>query len=258
METPHHAQRPARTKRSKPSAKSLAEEAPLFPGRRFILISGDSSRLAPFAAGMAKRFLDLSRMDNADLPGHREQAALLATGIAALGPAEFASVQGQLADLAQKDGLRDDYPLLYLRLADAGPKLFAIYRDQFLAQSATQKEKLLAALAICRIGQADSELISAIKSEWSESDNDAAKADNYRAALFVALAKLGQEDLLRSSARIEVEGIAGVVRCSPGGSRQDGGWTQQLHAPGVAPQQHLRSPFYGSAPSMDARTMARR
>jgi len=174
--------------------------SPALSWASFILISGDSSRLAPFAAGMAKRFLDLSRMDNADLPGHREQAALLATGIAALGPAEFASVQGQLADLAQKDRLRDDYPLLYLRLADAGPKLFAIYRDQFLAQSATQREKLLAALAICRIGQADSELISAIKSEWSESDSDAAKADNYKAALFVALAKLGQEGLLRSLA----------------------------------------------------------
>ena len=101
-------------------------------------------------------------------------------------------------------GLRDEYPLLYLRLADAGPKLFAIYRDQFLAQGSTQQDKLLAALAICQIGQADSELISAIKSEWSESDNDAAKADNnYKSALFVALAKLGQESLLRSSRTIE-------------------------------------------------------
>jgi hypothetical protein len=179
----------------------ISGRSPALSWATLILISGDSSRLAPFAAGMAKRFLDLSRLENADLPGHSEQAALLATGIAALGPAEFASVQGQLVDLAQSDGLRDEYPLLYLRLADAGPKLFAIYRDQFLAQSRTQKEKLLAALAICRIGQADSELISAIKSEWSESDNDAAKADNYRAALFVALAKLGQETLLRSSAR---------------------------------------------------------
>ncbi len=164
-----------------------------------LLISGDSPRLAPLAAGMAKRFLALSRMDDADLPGLREQAALLTTGIAALGPAEFASVQDQLADLAQRLGLRDEYPLLYLRLADAGPKLFAIYRDQFLAQGATQQEKLLAALAICRIGQADSELISAIKSEWSESDRDAAKDDIYKSALFVALAKLGQENFLRSS-----------------------------------------------------------
>ncbi len=178
----------------------ISGRSPALSWATFILISGDSSRLAPFASGMAKRFLDLSRMDNADLPGLHEQAALLATGIAALGPAEFASAQGQLGDLARRDGLRDEYPLLYLRLADAGPKLFAIYRDQFLAQSATQKEKLLAALAICRIGQADSELISAIKSEWSESNNDAAKDDNYRAALFVALVKLGQESLLRSSA----------------------------------------------------------
>jgi hypothetical protein len=187
----------------------IGGQSPALSWAAFNLISGDSSRLAPLAAGMAKRFVSLNRMDNADLPGLREQAALLATGIAALGPADFASVQGELADLAGRDGLRDEYPLLYLRLADAGLKLFAIYRDQFLAQSATQKEKLLAALAICRIGQADSELISAIESEWSESDNDAAKADNYRAALFVALAKLGQETLLRSSARANSKVLQG-------------------------------------------------
>ena len=187
----------------------ISGQNPALSWATFNLISGDSSRLAPLAAGMAKRFVDLSRMDNADLPGLREQAALLATGIAALGPAEFASIQGELADLARRDDLRDEYPLLYLRLADAGLKSFAIYRDQFLAQSATQKEKLLASLAICRIGQADSELISAIKSEWSESDNDAAKADNYRAALFVALAKLGQETLLRSTARTNSKVLQG-------------------------------------------------
>jgi hypothetical protein len=187
----------------------IGGQSPALSWATFNLISGDSSRLAPLAAGMAKRFVSLNRMDNADLPGLREQAALLATGIAALGPADFASVQGELADLAGRDGLRDEYPLLYLRLADAGLKLFAIYRDQFLAQSATQKEKLLAALAICRIGQADSELISAVQSEWSESDNDAAKADNYRAALFVALAKLGQETLLRSTARTNSKVLQG-------------------------------------------------
>ena len=215
----------------------IGGQSPALSWATFNLISGDSSRLAPLAAGMAKRFVSLNRMDNADLPGLREQAALLATGIAALGPADFASVQGELADLVGRDGLRDEYPLLYLRLADAGLKLFAIYRDQFLAQSATQKEKLLAALAICRIGQADSELISAIKSEWSESDNDAAKADNYRAALFVALAKLGQETLLRSSARANSKVLQGwydVVLAGHGKTEVGPNNCMPLEWPGVS------------------------
>jgi len=165
------------------------------------LIAGDPSRLAPFAAGMAKRFLELSRLDDPNLHARHELAAVLAAGITALGPAEFASVQGQLIDLARNNNLRDEYPLLYLRLADAGPKLYSIYRDQFLAENATPEEKQLAALGVCRIGQADSELISAIKSEWAESESGEAKDDNYRAALFVTLAKLGEESTLRNSMR---------------------------------------------------------
>jgi hypothetical protein len=148
---------------------------------------------------MAKRFLDLGQSGNANRPGLREQAALLAMGIAGLGRAEFATVQHLLADLARKDEVREEYPLLYLRLADSGPQLYPIYRDQFLAQNATQPQKLIAVLAICRMGQADDELISALKLEWGESGDT--KPDNYRAALFVALTKLGQENELRASAQ---------------------------------------------------------
>jgi hypothetical protein len=147
---------------------------------------------------MAKRFRDLDGSDNANFPGRREQVALLAAGIAALRPAEFATVQGLLADLARKDDVRDEYPLLYLRLADSGLQLYSTYRDKFLAPDATQTQKLFAALAVCRMGQGDSELISALKSEWAESGD--ARSDNYRAALFVTLMKLGQGNELRAAA----------------------------------------------------------
>ena len=173
------------------------------------LISGDSQRLSHLAPSMVKRFLALTRMNDAEVPGLREQAALLAAGIAALEPGDFAGVQGQLADLAQRTGLRDEYPLLYLRLADAGPKSFAIYRDQFLTRTATPHEKLLAALAICRVGQADSELLSAIRSEWAGSEGDAAKDDNYKSSLFVALAKLGPDNLLRTSGALGSKTLQG-------------------------------------------------
>ncbi len=173
--------------------------SPILSWASGFLIAGDPARLAPFAGGMAKRFVDLTAADDADFPGRRQQADLLAAGIAALRPADFAGVQDLLLDLARRDSVREQFPLLYLRLADAGRKLFPIYRDQFLAQGATQQEKLLAALAICRVGLADSELISAIDSEWRASDSGAADSDNYRAALFVALEKLGQEETLRGS-----------------------------------------------------------
>ena len=167
------------------------------------LIAGDFSRLAPFAGGMAKRFLELTGPDSADLPGRRQQAELLATGITALRPPDFASVLGGFLELARRDDVRDQFPLLYLRLADAGEKLFPIYRDQFLTQNATQQERLLAALAICRIGVADTELISAINSEWTgwKESSGVVDSDNFRAALFVTMEKLGQEETLRTSPR---------------------------------------------------------
>jgi hypothetical protein len=166
------------------------------------LIASNPSRLAPFASAMTKRFLDLSQAGAIDVPARLEQARLLAAGIVALGPAEFATVQDLLSDLARKDNsIRDNYPLLYLRLADAGPRMYSIYRDEFLDQNATARDKLLAVAAICRVGQADSELISAIDSEWAKFDSGELKDNNYQTALFVALLKLGQESTIRDSSR---------------------------------------------------------
>ena len=166
------------------------------------LIASNPSRLAPFATAMTKRFLALIQTGAVDVPGRLEQARLLAGGIVVLGPAEFATVQDQLSGVARRDNsIRDDYPLLYLRLADVGPRMYSIYRDQFLAQNATDKEKFLAISAICRIGQGDSKLISAINAEWAKFDSGELKDDNYQTALFVALLKLGQESTIRNSGR---------------------------------------------------------
>jgi hypothetical protein len=166
------------------------------------LVANNPSRLAPFASVMTKRFLDLSQTGAVVVPGRLEQARLLAGGIVALGPAEFATVQGQLSDFARRDNIiRDEYPLLYLRLADVGPRMYSIYRDQFLDQNATERDKLLAVTAICRIGQADSELISAINSEWAKFDSGELTDNNYQTALFVALLKLGQESTIKDTGR---------------------------------------------------------
>jgi hypothetical protein len=180
----------------------VGERSPALSWATGFLIASNPSRLAPFAAAMTKRFLDLSQIGASDVPGRLDQTRLLAAGIVALGPTEFATVQDLLSDLARRDdSIRDSYPLLYLRLADAGPKMYSIYRDQFLAQNATQRDKLLAVIAICRIGQADNELISAINSEWAKFDSGELKGNNYQTALFIALLKLGQESTTKNSGR---------------------------------------------------------
>ena len=165
------------------------------------LITGNAARLAPFAGGMAKRFVELAIADSADLPEPHGQMELLATGIAGLGPAEYGGVQDQLADLVRKESIRKDFPLIYLRLGQVGPRLYSIYRDQFLDKGANTTDKLLAALAICRIRQADSELVDAMNSEWTKPGTGTAEDSNYKAALFVALLNLGQEANLNASAR---------------------------------------------------------
>ena len=105
----------------------------------------------------------------------------------------FAAVEDRLTDLPGKDQMRQDYPLLYVRLGDVGQKLFPTDRDHFLAKDAPLIEGLLAALAICRIGVADSELISEMKARLLNNDGDAPIDVAYRTGLFVTLIKLGQE-----------------------------------------------------------------
>ena len=122
----------------------VSGRSPAIPWATSFLIASNPSRLAPFASVMTKRFVGLSQTGAVDVPGRLEQARLLAGGIVALSPAEFAIVQDQLSDLVRKDNsIRDDYPLLYLRLADAGPKLYSIYRDQFLDQERDRERQVV-------------------------------------------------------------------------------------------------------------------
>jgi len=220
----------------------ISGRSPPLSWRTSFLIASNPSRLAPFAAVMTKRFLDLSQIGAFDVPGRLEQIRLLVAGIVALGSAEFATVQDLLSDFARRDNsIRDTYPLLYIRLADAGPKMYSIYRDQFLAQNATHRERLLAVIAICRIGQADSELISAINSEWAKFDSGELKDNNYQTALFVALLKLGQESTVKNSGRLTSQILKGWYEAVLAGrGKTDTGpnncmpmeWPEESYVPG--------------------------
>jgi hypothetical protein len=171
--------------------------SPPLSWRTNFLIGNNPSRLAPFAVAMTDRFLALNDGSVPDVPTRLEQISLLVAGIVALRPSEFSGVADRLSDLLRRDSnLQGNYPLLYVRLADVGPKVYSIYRDQFLAQNATERDKTLAVIAICRIGQADSELLSAINSESAKFN---AKDLNYQSALLVALLKLGHGATSESS-----------------------------------------------------------
>jgi hypothetical protein len=178
----------------------LDGQTPVLPRDAIETIVRDPSRLTPLAARLAKRFVELNRPDATEIPGRREQAALLAAALASLNSADFAAIADQLDETLRPDaGL--DYPALYLRAADRGASAFPHYRDRFLSPDSSRLERLLAALAICRIGLADGELISTLESRWSEADPPGKRDNNYKAALFVALLKLGQGDYARKAPR---------------------------------------------------------
>jgi hypothetical protein len=174
--------------------------SPPLSWRTNFLIGNNPSRLAPFAVAMTDRFLALNDGGTPDVPTRLEQISLLVAGIVALRPSEFSGVADRLSDLLRRDSnLQSNYPLLYVRLADAGPKVYSIFRDQFLALNATERDKTLAVIAICRIGQADSELLSAMNSESAKFNAGELKDLNYQSALLVALLKLGHGATTESS-----------------------------------------------------------
>ena len=162
-------------------------------------IGSNPRRLAPLAAGMVDRILALNRTGSIDAPDRRQQSLLLAAGIAALPQNEFLKVGERVSELVRREGGWDDLPALYLRSADLGAQSYSFYRDRFLQRETSRPERLLAAVAICRIGFADDELVSQMKVEFTNSSQQGHRDDNYKAALFVALLKLGQDAFLKAN-----------------------------------------------------------
>ncbi|MBV9290550.1 MAG: hypothetical protein JO288_22490, partial [Hyphomicrobiales bacterium] len=126
------------------------------------IVANNPSRLGPLAPLMVSRFLELHQKKLPDAPGRGRNLSLLAMAIAALRPDAFSAVQEQLAPHL---GELSAYPLLYLRTADAGAATYPHYRDRIMSNDVNGTEAILSILAICRLGFADDELISAMKSK---------------------------------------------------------------------------------------------
>ena len=163
------------------------------------LVASDPQRLAPLAQSMADRFLELQRPDLAGAFGVRAQSSLLATALAALPAREFAAVAEPLIAVAHRNGAMTEYPALSLRLADLGEETYPAFRDRLMNHDATRFERLLSALAICRIGQADGELHSNLRSQFGKADTSEPNDENLKSALFVALKKVEPDDFVKNA-----------------------------------------------------------
>lgn len=177
-------------------------------------ISKDPRRLAPYAEAMVKRLdeLQLQLHDTSRNPG--DHRLVLDHGLAALPPDVFAKIADEAFEIVEREGHNRRMPQLYLRAADVGPKAFAFYKRQFLDFRTDVDRARFAVLAICRLGRADSETITAMKQDYRESTYKAEKS-----ALFVTLLKLGERRFVEADAHSRIrwwDGWADAVLANQG------------------------------------------
>jgi hypothetical protein len=165
-------------------------------------LAANLDRLTPHADGMARRFVALARGDIRTIPNWREQMEALATAIGALPHEAFASVAGPLFEVVKEDPDRamHKYPMIYVRMGEASATTLSFYRDQVMAKQIRGWERMFPVLALCRIGEADMELIEELKRRYNSVDlQGGGDPVNYKTALFVTLLSLGQDSFLREN-----------------------------------------------------------
>jgi hypothetical protein len=161
-------------------------------------LAQNPTRLAPLAEGMAKRHAELIQAPVKGTPNRDEQIRALSGGLSALPRDAFARIAEAVFTVIERaENSWDRMPVLYVRAADVGPNSLSFYRRDFLTGKLKPYLKGLPVLAICRIGQADDEVIVEMKARFVSAKG--ASIDNQRnqSALLVALLKLGQESFLR-------------------------------------------------------------
>src|ERR1700689_5283218 len=165
-------------------------------------LAANLDRLTPHADGMTRRFVALLRGDIRAIPNWREQMEGLATASGALPHEAFVGVAGPLFDVVKEDPDRamHKYPMIYVRLGEAGTTTLAFYREQLMAKQIRGWQRMFPVLALCRIGEADTELIDELKRRYN-SVNFQGGGDpvNFKTSLFVTLLKLGQDSFVRDN-----------------------------------------------------------
>ena len=157
-------------------------------------VATNPDRLVPRAEGMARRFAALVRADFRTVPNWREHEVAVAIG--ALPHEAFVDVAGPLFDAVKEDPdrARHKYPMIYIRLGEAGAMTLPFYRDQIMAREMRGWERLPPHSLYAEIGEADPDLIEEVKKRYNSVVFQAGGDPvNYKTALFVTLLKLGQE-----------------------------------------------------------------
>lgn len=155
-------------------------------------LSLQPDKLGPLAKPMTELFITLLDRGVVSKPYRGEMLEMLGRAIPALPREAFAEVAGEIIAVAGSKDFWNHYPGLYLRAADVGPRGLPLYRDHVLRDAVKGWLRVLPVMAICRIGQADPELIERLKREFASIDLSKTNHGNeaYREALFVTLLKL--------------------------------------------------------------------
>jgi hypothetical protein len=165
-------------------------------------VATSPDRLTPRAQGMARRFAAVVPDYVANVPNAREQLEALAVAIGALPHEAFVSVADPLFDVVKEDPdlAMKKYPMIYIRMGELGTAALPFYRDQILAGEILGWVRMFPVLAICRIGEADTDLIEELKRRYNSVDlQGGGDPGNYKTSLFVTLLKLGQKSFLQDN-----------------------------------------------------------
>lgn len=173
----------------------VAGKNPEPPHNMAYSISTSPLRLVPFAQAMAKRLTEL--VAEAHTYPHREaQVDALARGIVSLPRSAYAPIADEIFELVQqRPYAAQRNPALYIRAADAGAKTFAFYKSAIFAGGQRRFDPALA-LAVCRIGSADTETMAEFRRRFLEDVQDHGGA---KSSLLLVLVKLGETTFVREN-----------------------------------------------------------
>ena len=190
-------------------ARILAGRTAPSPWSAAAQIGAEPERLAPVLGDLVSRLENFGQKGGEYVPYAAENRRFIAFAISSARTGDLERFADRISPIVRADAAWKDLPDLYLRAADLGPGLYSFYRDRLLSPATDARELALAAAAICRIGFADSELATKLRSlslKPSEGQNDDLVL---RSAAFVALKKIGREPFMPSNAPDE-RGVAAL------------------------------------------------
>lgn len=151
-------------------------------------------QLVDKAESMVTLFETLHGPTAHDYDSSDEKKRVLAKAMTALPQATFEKYVSRLFPFIQAEKAYDQYPRLYIRVADMGAEALPFYKEEFMTARIRTWLKFIPVLAICRIGTVDTELLNHLKQEFKSIDVTKANNDRLHQAIFVTLLRLGERD----------------------------------------------------------------